>query len=229
MVGISLAKSTNESLHFDNSFIESMRSLDDDLEIKVIERSSTVMMIEWAIPAGIALVLLKPFFDKFMGELGAASGKLLIASIARQYVKSQEADERLYSVNDLRQLAELEKAGLPSSDFPKLGRAIAPLEFQVRESLWVHDYWGERYVNYRFVLPAELDAQGVADAIDQLVHQHVQLLDDTPLEFPHLLEGALAGNLDSLPGRIELVFDKDLYRWISSRKKIERHVKSLES
>lgn len=217
----SISKSSNSNILFEPSLVDALQTLDGEIELREFDRSGLVNMWEWAVPAGVVLVLAKPFFDAFMKKLGDAAGDVVVSAIKKQYSASKAGNEKLLNreaVEELqRRLENFEgdddEAWQEHTD--DVGRKIAPLEVRLSKFTWHAPGGRNLIVNYRFVFTADLgeDACGLAFRI--LAEDRDRLLEQLPSDFPHLLTASRQGEELHLPSTVEAIFDAIEGDWVS--------------
>lgn len=221
MPGISLSKSSNEKVTFEASFVDFLRSLDPEIQLEEFERSGSVNMWEWALPAGVVVVFAKPFFDAFMKKLGDAAGTAVVDAVKKQFGASKSGSEKLHNVQDIEELQKRLDTFEGDDDeawqkhVDDIGKKIAPLELRVSEAHWITPNGYELVLDYRFVFTADLTLTGVAHATELLAKDQDRLLQRLPIEFPALLKEAERRENQRFPGTVEAVFDVEEYEWTS--------------
>jgi hypothetical protein len=214
----SLSKSSNRKITFDPNIVEILQTLDPEIELREFDRSGPISSWEWAVPAGVVLVLAKPFFDAFMKKLGDAAGDVVVHAIKKQYRASMSGNEKLLNREALDELQRR------SNDFEgddetwrehtdDIGKKIAPFEIRLSKVAWRAPSGRDLIVNYRFVFTADLGEEACGLALRALAEYRVDLLKQLPKDFPHLL---IASQQEThVAGTVEAVFDATEGDWVS--------------
>lgn len=216
----SVSKSSNSKIALEPSLVGILQTLDKEIELREFDRSGIINMWEWAVPAGVVLVFVKPFFDALMKKLGDATGDVVVSAIKNQYSASKAGNEKLLNREAVEELQRrLENFEGDDEGWPAytddVGKKIAPLELRLSKVTWHAPGGRDLILNYRFVFTADLGEEACGLAFKLLAVDGDNLLEQLPNDFPHLLTATKQEEELRIRGTVEAVFDPMEGKWVS--------------